>query len=85
MDVKNKFIRKFEVTDASVHDSRVFKELLDEDDTNGAVWADSAYGFYRNLWYLGLNGYRDHIQRKGKRNRLLSKGEQDPIKNKVKD
>ena len=72
VDVKNKFIRKFEVTDASVHDSRIFTELLDEDNTSGAVWADSAYRSYKNLWYLGLNGYRDHIQRKGKRNRPLS-------------
>ena len=72
VDVKNKFIRKFEVTDASVHDSRIFTELLDEDNTSGAVWADSVHRSYRNLWYLGLNGYRDHIQRKGKRNRPLS-------------
>ena len=67
VDVKYKFIRRFDITDASVHDSQVFKELLDAENTSGAVWADSAYRSYENLWYLGINGYREHIQRKGYR------------------
>jgi len=75
VDVKYKFIRKFDVTDASVHDSRVFKELLDDENISGAVWAGSAYRSYDNLWHLGINGYREHIQRKGYRNHPLTERE----------
>ena len=46
-DAENKLIREFEVTAASVHDSQVFDELLDQTtDKNAnkrAVFADSAY------------------------------------------
>jgi transposase, IS5 family len=72
IDVKHKFVRKFSVTSASVHDSQVFKELLDDQNTSGAVWADSAYRSMKNLVHLGLNCYREHIQRKGSRNKKLT-------------
>ncbi len=65
IDVEYKFVRRFTVTDASVHDSQVFKELLDESNTSRRVWADSAYRIRGNLWHLGVNGYLEHIQRKG--------------------
>jgi len=76
IDVEHKFVRKFVVTDASVHDSQVFKELLDERNTSRRVWADSAYRSRENLWHLGINGYLEHIQRKGCRNRELTQIEQ---------
>ena len=72
IDVKHKFVRKFSVTSASVHDSQVFKELLDDQNTSGAVWADSAYRSMKNLVHLGLNCYREYIQRKGSRNKKLT-------------
>ena len=34
IDVKYKFIREYEVTDACVHDSNVFEELLDPTNTS---------------------------------------------------
>ena len=43
VDVKHKLIRDYEVTPASVHDSQVFEDLLDEDNSSRDVWADSAY------------------------------------------
>jgi IS5 family transposase len=43
VDVKHKLIRSYAVTDASVHDSRVFDELLKESNTSAFVYADSAY------------------------------------------
>ena len=43
IDVGHKFIRSYEVTDASVHDSQVFTELLDPNNTGKDAWADSAY------------------------------------------
>ncbi|WP_241087465.1 transposase [Candidatus Vondammii sp. HM_W22] len=40
---KHKVIRKYAITSAEVHDSQVFEERLDENKSNGSVWADSAY------------------------------------------
>ena len=62
-------------TDASIHDSQVFKDLLDDRNTSGAVWADSAYRSYDNLWHLEVSGYREYIQRKGHRNHPLTERE----------
>ena len=43
VDVGGKFIRDYKVTNASVHDSNVFEEILDDDNTSRDVYADSAY------------------------------------------
>ncbi|MEE9357323.1 transposase [Candidatus Vondammii sp. HM_W22] len=43
IDRKHKVIRKYAITSAEVRDSQVFKELLDENNNNGSVRADSAY------------------------------------------
>ena len=71
VDVKHKVIRSYEVTDAAVHDSQVFEELLSEN-TSRDVWADSAYRSAEKLKRLETLGYREHIQRKGNRGRALT-------------
>jgi IS5 family transposase len=76
VDVKHKFIREYTVTSANVHDSNVFEELLDPQNTSKDVWADSAYRSQDTIENLAENGYREHIQRKGSRNCKLSKREQ---------
>jgi IS5 family transposase len=43
VDTKSKFINKYVVTDASVHDSQPLDELLDESDAGQDFNADSAY------------------------------------------
>ncbi|WP_241086256.1 transposase [Candidatus Vondammii sp. HM_W22] len=43
IDRKHKVIHKYAITSAEVHDSQVFEERLDENNSNGSVWADSAY------------------------------------------
>ena len=43
IDRKHKLIRRYQVTDAAVHDSQVLEELLTSDNTAKGVWADSAY------------------------------------------
>lgn len=48
IDKKHGFIRRFEVSDASVHDSRRFEPLLDTDNTAADVWADTAYRSAKN-------------------------------------
>jgi IS5 family transposase len=72
VDAKHKFIRDYSVTDAAVHDSRVFAELLDEMNTSRDVWADSAYRSEENTTELERRGYREHVQRKGCRHRQLT-------------
>ena len=74
-DHENKRIRAFKVTDASVHDSQVFEEWLDSTNTSKDVWADSAYRSKEQQARLKQKGYRSHVQRKGRRNQLLSERE----------
>ena len=75
MDVKSKFIRDYEVTSASVHDSNAFEELLDKQNTSGDVWADSAYRSEEKIDFLKKHGFREHLQRKGCRNKKLTEWE----------
>jgi IS5 family transposase len=65
IDVKHKLIRNFEVTTASVHDSKVFEQLLDKDNSNKNVYADSAYRSKGAVAKLSAHGFRDCIQRRG--------------------
>jgi IS5 family transposase len=72
VDVKHKLIRSYEVTPASVHDSQVFEDLLDEDNSSRDVWADSAYRSEEKLEELKKRKYREHLQRKGCRHKKLT-------------
>ena len=76
VDVKHKFIRTYKVTSDNVHDSNVFGELLDPENTSKDVWADSAYRSQNAIENLQANGYREHLQRKGSRDRKLTNWEQ---------
>ena len=73
IDVKYKLIRDYEVTPASVHDSQVFKKLLDKNNSSKDVWADSAYGSSEKKSTLIEKGFRGHIQKKGCRYKKLSR------------
>jgi IS5 family transposase len=74
-DVKYKFIRDYKVTDASVHDSQVFEELLDPANTSADVYADSAYRSEESVERLEALWYRERLQRKGHRNKPLRERE----------
>lgn len=76
VDNDNKLIRKYQTTDASVHDSIVFETLLDPDNASADVWADSAYRSQEKEDILKEQGYRSKVQRKGKRGKPLSEREQ---------
>ena len=71
-DNENKLIRTYAVTPANVHDSQQLDELLDEDNTSKALWADSAYRSEEQEQRLREKHYRSHVQRKGKRNKPLT-------------
>jgi len=76
IDIKHKFIRKQKVTSASVHDSNVFIELLDPLNSNGDVFADSAYSSEEHDLVLAELNYRSRMIKKGCKNKKLTKNEQ---------
>lgn len=72
VDVKNKFIRSYSVTDAAVHDSNAFEDLLDNSNSSRDVYADSAYRSKDSVKRLRQKRYREHLQRKGNRHKKLT-------------
>lgn len=71
-DAKHKLIRRYEVTDAAVHDSQALDALLSKDNTSSDVFADSAYRSAEAEVKLKARGFRSRIHRRGHRNRPLS-------------
>jgi IS5 family transposase len=57
-DAKHKLIRRYEVTDAAVHDNRKLDGLLTKGDTSAEVFADSAYRSARIEAQLRASGSR---------------------------
>lgn len=76
VDSKHKFIRKIVTDTASTHDSQHFEALMDPANTSREVFADRGYPSEEREAWLKANGYRNRIQRKGKRNKPLSKAQQ---------
>ena len=74
-DVKHKLIRNWTVTPASVHDSQMFEELLDKENSGRDVWADSAYRSEEIEAKLKQN-HRSQINHKGYRDHPLSEAKQ---------
>jgi IS5 family transposase len=77
VDVEHKLIRSYAVTPANTHDSQVFGELLDADNTHPEVYADSAYHSGKSSEELAARGLRDHTQRKAHHHRKLTGQEQE--------
>jgi IS5 family transposase len=66
------FIRRYVVTDASVHDSQLLAELLDIDNPDERLWADSAYRSEARLEVLGWMGFEPLFNERAYRNSPLS-------------
>jgi len=75
VDRRHKLIRRYQVTDAAVHDSQVIDDVIDDDNTASDVWADSAYRSAEIEAKLAEKGLRSRIHRKAHRNRPLTKRE----------
>lgn len=73
-DLKTKLIIHARTTPASVHDSQVFEELLDENDQ--AVLADSAYHSAEHEAHLIKLNAQEFLMRKATRGQALSAAEQ---------
>ena len=76
VDRRHKLVRRYQVTDAAVHDSQVVDDILDPDNTASDVWADSAYRSAEIEAKLEEKGLKSRIHRKGHRNKPLSEREQ---------
>jgi IS5 family transposase len=72
VDAKHKLIRRYEVTDAAVHDSQALDALLSKDNTSSDVFADSAYRSAEAETKLKARGFRSRIHRRAHRNHSLS-------------
>ena len=83
VDRRHKLVRRYQVTDAAVHDSQVVEDILDADNTASDVWADSAYRSAEIEAKLGEKGLKSRIHRKGHRNKPLNElreaGQRDPF------
>jgi IS5 family transposase len=73
-DAKHKLIRQYDVTDASVHDSRKFHGLLNQANTSADVYADSAYRSAETETKLSL---RSRIHLRANRNHPLSQAQEN--------
>jgi IS5 family transposase len=66
------FIRRYNITDASVHDCQALAAVLDPDNSGQQVWADSAYRSESVEVALEALGHISEIHKRGYRNRPLT-------------
>ena len=71
IDAEHGFIRRFIVTPANIHDSQMLPMLLDPENHDDYVWADSAYAGECFQDLLSLGGFESRINEKGSRNHPL--------------
>ena len=71
-DAKHKLIRRYEVTDAAVHDSQKLDELLTKGNTSADVFGDSAYRSSEIEQRLRAGGFKSRIHVRATRKHSLS-------------
>ena len=81
-DVKHKFIRKYEVTSAEVHDSQPFEFLMEYLNNLPKAWADSAYMSEKLIKFLKEKGIEANINERAYRNKPLT--EDQKTENRIK-
>ena len=84
IDVRFGFVRQYLVTDASVHDSRVLGKILDIENPDDRIWADSAYRSEDIEWVLEKIGFESEIHERAYRNRPLSEEQKSSNREKSK-
>lgn len=72
VDNKGKFINKYVVTDASVHDSQAIDDLLDKKDKGQDLYADSAYTGEKQEKTIAKYKMKNKVHEKGYRNKPLT-------------
>ena len=84
VDRRHKLVRRYHVTDASVHDSQALEAVLDGDNTASRVWADSAYRSAGIETMLRKKALTSRIHYKGHRNKPLTKRQEQGNKTRSK-
>ncbi len=72
VDTKSKFIDKYNITDASVHDSQPLDELLTKEDEGQDFHADSAYTGKEQEKVIIKRKMNNNVHEKGYRNKPLT-------------
>lgn len=70
-DRRHGLIRKWTVTNAAAHDGARLKDLLDNNNTASAVWADTAYHSKKNEALMAKNGFVSQVHRKKPKGRPM--------------
>ena len=81
-DAKHKLIRRYDVSDAAVHDSQKLDGLLNKANTSADVFGDSAYRSTETEAGLKARGFRSRIHVRATRNHPLSQRQQEANRNK---
>ena len=79
---RGKFIKKYTVSDASVHDSQALDDLLEEEDIGQDLYADSAYTGEKQEETIAKYKMKNKVHEKGYRNNPLT--EQQKANNTIK-
>ncbi|MDB9518244.1 transposase [Roseofilum reptotaenium CS-1145] len=83
IDKKYGIIRKYEGTDALVYDSKVLGKMINIDNAEPEIWADSDYRSEEIEWRLSILGFESKIHEKGCRYRPLSEAQKSRTRAKV--
>jgi IS5 family transposase len=75
-DARHKLIRRYGVSDASVHDSRKLDSLLTKANTSVEVYADSAYRSAATEVKLKAHGFKSRVHVHAGRHRPLSQAQE---------
>jgi len=84
VDAKSKFIDKYVVTDASVHDSQPLEDLLTEQDKGQDLYADSAYTGEKQGKVISKYEMGNKVNEKGYRNNPLTEEQKNSNREKSK-
>ena len=77
VDSKSKFINKYVVTDASVHDSQALKDLLDSKDADQPLYADSAYTGENQEETIRKSDMTNEVNEKGYKGKPLTDAQRE--------
>lgn len=77
IDRKSKLIKTYKVTSASVHDSQILEDLLEESDSHHELYADSAYSGAPIRSILNERNIRSRIHEKGYRSSPLTDAQKE--------
>jgi IS5 family transposase len=72
VDRKHRLVRTYDVTTASTHDSQVFEDILDPQNSALDIWADSAYKSEKHDDLCESKAYRNKIHHRAYRNKPLT-------------